>query len=89
MDKMDKTALLEAITTDLRTLLESNPSQQALVCFIFNADPSVKPVMIHYELNGQEMTSTVHVTGKFHETHVFENIRLKDAPMWPIAAKQL
>lgn len=86
---MDKEQFLEAITTDLRTLLESNPAQQAQACFIFNADPSVKPVMIHYELNGQEMTSTAHVTGKLHETHVFENIRLKDAHMWPIVAKEM
>lgn len=86
---MDKEQFLEAITADLRTLLESNPAQRAEVYFIFNIPPSGKPVMALYSLNEQKMTSVTRVTGKFHETHVFEDIRLKDAFTWPSAAKEM
>ncbi len=86
---MDKEQFLEAITADLRTLLESNPTQQAQVCLTFSAPPSSKPVMALYHLSEQKMTAVIRVTGASHETHVFENVRLKDALMWPIAAKEM
>lgn len=86
---MDKEQFLEAITADLRTLLESNPAQLAQVCLTFNVPPTGKPVMIQYDLNGQAMTSVARVTGRFHETHIFEDVRLKDALIWPIVAKEM
>lgn len=86
---MDKEHFLEAITQDLRTLLDSDPGQLAQVGLTFNVPFSGKPVMIQYSLKGQAMTSIARVTGRFHETHVFEDVRLKDALIWPIVAKEI
>ena len=86
---MDKEQFLEAIVSDLRTLLESNSSQLAQVNLTFSVPLSGRPVMIQYDLKGQHMASVARVTGRFHEIHIFEDVRFKDALIWPIVAKEM